>query len=80
LEVSETTIRDRLHKRGRLDDNEEAISYRFQQYQAVTRPLLAYMQEKGLEVIDIDAGRDPQAIHRDILRALGHLFITNRNL
>lgn len=80
LEVTEDVIRERLQKRGRLDDNEEAITYRFQSYQAVTRPLLEYMQKKGFEVIDIDANRDPQAIHRDILRALGHLFITNRDI
>jgi adenylate kinase len=80
LEITEDVIRDRLHKRGRLDDTESAISLRFQQYQAVTRPLLAYMQEKGIEVNDVDADRDPQVIHRDILRALGHLFISNKDL
>jgi adenylate kinase len=77
LEVSEDVIHERLQKRGRLDDTEEAIRYRFQQYQAVTRPLLAYMNKKGLEVIDVDAGRGPKAVHRDILRALGHLFMGN---
>jgi len=79
LEVTEAVIRGRLQKRGRLDDNDEAISYRYEQYQAVTRPLLQYLQAKGVEVVDIDADRDPQAVHRDILRALGHLFITNHN-
>lgn len=77
LEVTEEVIRGRLQKRGRLDDNNEAISYRYEQYQAVTRPLLTYMHDKGVEVFDIDADRDPGAVHRDILRALGHLFITN---
>lgn len=80
LEVTEKVIRERLQKRGRLDDNDEAISYRFQQYQAVTHPLLEYMKKKGLEVVYIDANRDPQVIHRDILRVLGHLFITNKDL
>jgi adenylate kinase len=77
LEITEDVIRKRLEKRGRLDDNEAAISLRYQQYQAVTRPLLAYMQTKGVDVFEIDADRDPGAVHRDILRALGHLFITN---
>jgi adenylate kinase len=80
LEVSETLIRDRLQKRGRLDDSEEAISHRYEQYQEVTRPILAYMKEKNLKVTEIDAGRDPQAVYRDILRTLGHSFITNKNL
>jgi len=77
LEITEDVVHERLVKRGRLDDTEEAIKLRHQQYEAVTRPLLAYMQENGIEVFDIDADRDPQAVHRDILRALGHLFITN---
>lgn len=77
LEVGEDIIHERLHKRGRLDDTEEAIGHRFEQYQAVTRPLLKYMQKNGVEIFDIDAARDPQVVHRDILRAMGHLFITN---
>ena len=80
LEIDADVVHERLHKRARLDDTEEAVTYRFQQYQKVTRPLLKYMQDKGIEVYDIDAARDPQAVHRDILRALGHLFITNPEL
>lgn len=80
LEVPESVIHKRLQQRGRLDDTEEAIAYRHKQYQAVTRPLLQYMKDKSIEVIEVDADRDPQAIHRDILRALGHLFITNPDL
>lgn len=79
LEVSRGVIADRLQKRGRMDDTDEAISYRYEQYEAVTRPLLAYMRKKGLEVVDIDADLAPQVVHRGILRVLGHLFITNRN-
>ena len=80
LEVPERLIRDRLQKRGRLDDSEEAISHRYEQYQEVTRPILAYMQEKGWTITEIDAGRDPKAVYLDILRGLGHRFITNKNL
>lgn len=80
LEVPESVIHKRLQKRGRLDDTEDAIKLRHQQYQAVTRPILAYMKQNGIAVVDIDADRDPQAIHRDILRALGHLFITNPDI
>ena len=80
LEVSEQVIRDRLQKRGRLDDSEKAISHRYEQYQEVTRPILAYMKEKNWKIAEIDAGRDPQAVHLDILRTLGHSFITNKNL
>jgi adenylate kinase len=80
LEVTEDVIRDRLHKRGRLDDTEEAIALRLKLYRDETRPLLEYMSSKGIEVNTVDAGRDPQAVHRDVLRALGHLYQTNPEL
>ncbi len=80
LEIPENVIHDRLRQRGRLDDTEEAIAYRYKQYQAVTRPLLKYMKQKGIDIFDIDADRDPGVVHRDILRAMGHLFITNPEL
>ena len=38
LEVDEETVRGHLFKRARLDDNDDAIEYRFTQYQAVTHP------------------------------------------
>lgn len=77
LEITEEVIRERLHKRGRLDDTDEAITRRFRSYQDETRPLLEYMEKNGIEVNYLDADRDPQVIHRDILRVLGHLFVTN---
>jgi adenylate kinase len=77
LEITEEVIRERLHKRGRLDDTEEAISRRYKLYLDETQPLLKYMKDKGIEVNCVDADRDPQAVHRDILRALGHLFASN---
>ncbi len=71
LEIGEDTIRERLHKRGRLDDTEEAISRRYDEYQAVTRPILAYMEEKGLEVYEISADDKPEAVHKQIASKLG---------
>ncbi len=80
LEVTKKAVFERLCKRGRLDDTEEAISRRYEQYQDVTRPLLKHLESKGIGVFEIDADRDTQVVHRDILRALGYLFITNKQL
>ena len=70
LEVSEQVIRDRLMKRGRLDDSEEAISHRYEQYEEVTRPILAYMKEKGWKIADVDASHDAPVVHQEIQQAL----------
>lgn len=77
LEVDQKVVYDRLKKRARLDDTEAAISRRHQDYLELTKPLLNYMQERGIDIYEINAARDPQAVHRDISSALGHLFTTS---
>lgn len=71
LEIDESVIRDRLHKRNRPDDTEEAITRRYNEYQAVTRPILAYMQEKGLRVHEVNADQAPTDVHKQIVTDLG---------
>ena len=71
LEVSADVVRSRLEKRGRLDDNESAIRQRHSDYEAVTRPLIKYMQKKGMEIISIDAGGSPAEVHERVTEKLG---------
>ncbi len=71
LEIDEAVIRERLKKRGRLDDNETAISQRFNDYQKLTKPIIAYMKQKGLRVVDIDADGTPAEVHDRIAQKLG---------
>jgi len=71
LEVSADVVRDRLHKRGRLDDTEAAIRQRHSDYEAVTRPLLDYLREKGIEVISVAADGSPAEVHTRITEMLG---------
>lgn len=70
LIASKDIILDRLIKRGRLDDTEEAITERFAEYEAVTRPILNHFKEKNIRVHEINADRDPRAIHDDILELI----------
>ena len=71
LEIEEGVIHERLKKRARPDDTDEAIARRFAEYQSVTRPILAYMQQKGLVVHEINGAQSAQAVHADIIRVLG---------
>jgi adenylate kinase len=71
LEVSADVVRGRLHKRGRLDDTEAAITQRHNDYEAVTRPLLDYMRGKGIEVISVDADGSPAEVHQRVTELLG---------
>jgi adenylate kinase len=67
LVASKEVVLERLIQRGRPDDTEEAISSRFTEYEAVTRPLLDHFKQKKIRVHEVDAGRDPREIHDDIL-------------
>lgn len=71
LDIDEASVRERLYKRGRMDDTEEAIARRFAEYQAVTKPILDYMKAKGLKMCDIDADGTPIEVHKRIAGCLG---------
>lgn len=66
--VSPDVVKERLLKRGREDDTEATINKRFADYEKTTQPILDYFKQRGLEVNDIDAARDPKAVHDEILQ------------
>jgi adenylate kinase len=70
LVANKEVILNRLVHRGRPDDTEEAIDQRFKEYEAVTLPILKHLKEKGILVHEVDANRDPRAIHDDILELI----------
>lgn len=70
LEVDEQVIRERLYKRNRPDDTEEAISRRFAEYERATRPILDHMKELGIKVVDINADQTPAEVHQEIVNKL----------
>jgi adenylate kinase len=71
LEIKEAVVRERLQKRGRMDDTDEAISRRYAEYEAVTRPILDYMTEKGVQIHTINADATPAEVHQQIATKLG---------
>jgi adenylate kinase len=71
LETSEDVVKARLLGRGRLDDTEEAISERFEEYRELTLPILDEFREAGIPVHDIEAEGTVKEIHQAILDKLG---------
>lgn len=71
LDASEEVVKLRLMSRGRQDDNEEAIAKRFNEYRTVTLPILEHLKKEGVNVYNIDASKEPRAVHDDILKRLG---------
>lgn len=71
LDASEEVVRERLMARGRQDDTEEAIAKRFNEYRTVTLPILEYFKQEGVHVYNIDASKEPRAVHDAILKSIG---------
>jgi adenylate kinase len=67
LAASQQEVKKRLLARGRLDDTEEAIAYRFKEYDETTLPILDSFKKEKLPVYDIDASQDPISVHDEIL-------------
>lgn len=72
LAASQETVRQRLMHRGRIDDTEDAINRRFNEYEAVTKPIIDHFREEGVTVHDVNADRTPMEVHDDILALIGN--------
>lgn len=70
LAANEETVKKRLQTRGRLDDQEDVIEERFREYNQLTRPLLNWFKDHGIEVIEIDAERSVDSVNDDVTRSL----------
>lgn len=73
IRVDQGVLVARLLKRaqieGRADDNEETIRTRMQVYEAETKPLINYYQEKGL-LVEIDGEQTVEQVQEDLLQAI----------
>jgi adenylate kinase len=70
LTATPEVVKSRLLKRGRQDDTEEAIMRRFDEYRTTTLPILDYLKEANLPVYDIQADKDPDTVHDEIMRLI----------
>lgn len=70
LVASREAVKKRLMSRGRIDDKETAIEARFNEYERSTAPLLTWLSEHAVKVIDIDAERPVEAVNDDLVNYL----------
>lgn len=70
LDASESTVRKRLHARGRTDDKDEVIEERFKEYQELTQPLLEWYASKHIKVITIDAEKSVDEVNNSVIKEL----------
>lgn len=70
LVASQEAVAKRLLARGRQDDTKEAISERFREYNDEMLPILQHFKEADVPVIDVNAERSVEEVHKDIVAAL----------
>ncbi|HSX23942.1 MAG TPA: nucleoside monophosphate kinase [Candidatus Saccharimonadales bacterium] len=70
LVASRSAVKERLLGRARIDDKEEAIEKRFDEYERSTTPLLEWLQRQGVEVVNINAEQPVGTVNGDILSHL----------
>lgn len=68
LTAPDNVVHDRLLQRGRLDDSEEAISKRLDEYKTETLPIIERLRQSGAKVIEINASNDAEGIHAEIMK------------
>ena len=71
LELSEADSVERLVKRGRSDDTEEAIKQRLSWHKAEVEPQLEFLKSRGRVVHRIDGSPDIETVKKNIFAALG---------
>lgn len=70
LVASQEAVKARLMNRGRIDDTEEAISERFQEYKRSTQPLISWLREHDINIIDVNAERSAEVVNQEIVDQL----------
>jgi adenylate kinase len=67
LVASRQAVKERLLKRARVDDVEDSIEARFNEYERSTEPLLNWLVEHDVDVRNIDAEQPVESVSRQII-------------
>ena len=70
LVASREIVKQRLLNRARIDDKESAIEKRFDEYQRSTEPLLRWLSDHDIKVVNVNAERSADAVNTDIVQRL----------
>lgn len=74
IRVSKSVVLERLHERGRPDDNDESIAERFREYDDTIKPILADFEQNNIKIFNINGEQDVTSVHDDILEAVNSVI------
>jgi adenylate kinase len=70
LQASHDAVKQRLLGRARIDDTDSAIEARFKEYERSTIPLLTWLVEHNVKVINVNAERSVEEVNNDLVHNL----------
>jgi adenylate kinase len=70
LVASREAVKKRLLNRARIDDKEDAIEARFDEYEKSTAPLLDWLAQHGVNVVNVDAERSVEEVNTELAQHL----------
>jgi adenylate kinase len=70
LVATRDAVKERLLKRARIDDNEAAIEARFDEYEKSTQPLINWLGENGVKVVNINAEQSVENVNQELAKVL----------
>lgn len=70
LVASRQAVKQRLIKRARIDDTEQSIESRFDEYERSTHPLIDWLRQNDINVVDIDAEQPVEVVNKIISKTL----------
>jgi len=71
LKAHKEVAKERLMHRGRVDDTEEAIIQRFNDYKNTILPILDYLSKQGIPIFEVDADGTIEEVEQRVDEALG---------
>ncbi len=70
LVASKEAVKTRLLERARPDDHDDGIEQRFQDYERDTVPILRFLEQADIRVMEINAEQPIEVVHSQILQLL----------
>jgi adenylate kinase len=70
LVASREAVKERLLKRARIDDIEDSIEARFDEYERSTLPLIEQLEKNGVKVINVNAQRPVEEVNKELVDIL----------
>lgn len=70
LVANRAIVKERLLVRARPDDNEQAISERFYEYENTIKPIISLFSQSSIKIITVQADRSADIIHQEIVSQL----------